>query len=244
MRRDNRAADQLREVQLHRGYLAHAEGSALVEFGRTQVLCAASIERSVPPFLRNQGRGWVTAEYGMLPRATAQRTRREAALNHQSGRTFEIQRLIGRSLRRAVRLKLLQEITIIVDCDVIRADGGTRTAAITGGCVALADALQEAVRQGLAKGKPFLGPVAAVSVGMVADEPRLDLDYAEDSEAQTDMNVVMTATGEFVELQGSAEQKPFRREDLDRMLALADAGTTRLIELQRQALAAPLQRVP
>lgn len=244
MRKNNRAADQLREVRLQRGYLAHAEGSVLVEFGLTQVLCAASIEHGVPPFLRNQGRGWVTAEYGMLPRATAQRTRREAALNHQSGRTFEIQRLIGRSLRQAVDLKRLKEITIIVDCDVIRADGGTRTAAITGGCVALADALQEATRRKLTRGEPFLGLVAAVSAGMVAGEPRLDLDYAEDSAAQTDMNVVMTAAGEFVELQGSAEQKPFRCEDLDQMLALAGSGAARLIELQSRVLAAPLPRPP
>ncbi len=232
-------ADQLREVQLQRDYLAHAEGSVLVSFGRTRVLCTASIELHVPSFLRGRGQGWITAEYGMLPRATAQRTRREAALRHQSGRTYEIQRLIGRSLRQAVDLKRLKEITILVDCDVIEADGGTRAAAITGGCVALTDALQVAVGQNLTHGDPFLGLVAAVSVGMVEGTALLDMDYSEDCRAQTDMNVVMTAAGEFVELQGSAEEKPFGRAELENMLALATPGIAGLIELQGRALATP-----
>ena len=232
-------ASQLREVQLQRDYLAHAEGSVLVSFGHTRVLCTASIEHRVPSFLRGRGQGWITAEYGMLPRATAQRSRREAALNHQSGRTYEIQRLIGRSLRRVADLKQLKEITIVVDCDVIEADGGTRTAAITGGCVALTDALRVAVGQNLTHGEPFLGLVAAMSVGMVDGTALLDLDYAEDSGAQTDMNVVMTAAGEFVELQGSAEGKPFGRADLEHMLALVVPGIAGLIELQKRALATP-----
>ncbi len=219
-----------------RNYTCHAEGSVLVAFGRTKVICNASFDTSVPSFLKGKGRGWVTAEYGMLPRSTGQRMRREAGLARQGGRTLEIQRLIGRSLRAIVDLGRLGENTIIVDCDVIQADGGTRTASITGGCVALADALSKARSLGLIRDDPMIGRVASVSVGVVKGAPVLDLDYEEDSSAETDMNVVMDAEGRFVEIQGTAEGSPFSRAQLDSMLELARTGIDELLKIQEQAL--------
>ncbi len=236
MRPSGRAADELREVRIVRGYTRHAEGSVLVEFGDTRVLCAATVEARVPPWMKGRGRGWVTAEYGMLPRSTGQRSPREAARGRQGGRTLEIQRLIGRSLRAVVDMEALGERTVIVDCDVLQADGGTRTAAITGGYVALVDAVAGLPGRGHPRRDPLHGAVAAVSVGICNGEPVLDLDYAEDSEAETDMNVVMNDAGGFIEIQGTAEGHAFRRAELDAMLDLARDGIASLIALQRTAL--------
>ena len=237
-RPSGRAADQLRPVTIERRYTRHAEGSVLVAFGDTRVLCTASIDDKVPPFLRGKGEGWVTAEYGMLPRATGTRTQREAARGGQGGRTMEIQRLIGRSLRACVDRQALGERTITLDCDVLQADGGTRTAAITGAYVALVDAVGWLKARNAIKRDPVFGAVAAVSVGICQGVPVLDLDYAEDSACDTDMNVVMNDGGGFIELQGTAEGHAFRREELDALLALATRGVAELCTLQRAALAA------
>ena len=236
LRPDGRAADALRAVRIERGFTAHAEGSVLVAFGNTRVLCTASVENKVPAFLRGKGEGWVTAEYGMLPRSTHTRNDREAARGKQGGRTLEIQRLIGRSLRACVDRRALGERTITLDCDVLQADGGTRTAAITGAYVALVDAMNWLRARGEIKRDPIVGAVAAVSVGIVGGVPVLDLDYAEDSNCDTDMNVVMNDGGGFIELQGTAEGHAFRREELAAMTALAERGIARLIELQGEAL--------
>ena len=236
-RRNGRAPEALRTVRFTRQFTRHAEGSVLVEFGDTRVLCTASVEEGVPGFLRGKGQGWVTAEYGMLPRATHTRSGREAARGKQTGRTQEIQRLIGRSLRAVVDLRALGERTVTIDCDVLQADGGTRTAAITGGYVALADAVEALRRRGALKASPLHGQVAAVSVGIVAGQPVLDLDYLEDSEAETDMNVVMNNGGGFIEVQGTAEGHAFRRNELDALLNLAVTGIGELCALQTQALA-------
>ena len=238
-RTQNRAANALRPVRLTRDFTVHAEGSVLVEFGDTQVLCTASVEDSVPAFLRGKGQGWITAEYGMLPRATHTRTAREAARGRQSGRTQEIQRLIGRSLRAIADLRALGERTITLDCDVLQADGGTRTAAITGGYVALWQACEQLVKSNLIAASPLHGQVAAVSVGIVAGAPVLDLDYAEDSQAETDMNVVMNNGGGFIEIQGTAEGHAFRRHELDALLNLAASGIAELFTLQSEALLTP-----
>lgn len=235
-RPSGRAPDQLRDVRISRQFTKHAEGSVLVEFGDTQVICTASVETSVPRFLRGKNQGWITAEYGMLPRATGSRNQREAAKGKQAGRTVEISRLIGRSLRAAVDLHALGEHSITLDCDVIQADGGTRTAAITGACVALADAVNWMQREGLIKTNPIKHMIAAVSVGVYEGQPVLDLDYAEDSQAQTDLNVIMTSEGGYVEIQGTAEQEPFSAQELDAMLALARKGAIELGEHQRGAL--------
>lgn len=235
-RPSKRRADELRPVRFQRGYQQHAEGSVLVEFGGTRVLCSASVEERVPPFLKGKGQGWVTAEYGMLPRSTHTRNPREAARGRQGGRTLEIQRLVGRSLRAVLDLRALGERTITLDCDVIQADGGTRTAAITGAYVALVDAVTELRARGLAK-DPVHGQVAAVSVGIYRGLPVLDLDYAEDAEAETDMNVVMNDAGAFIELQGTAEGHAFHRAELDQLLELAAGGIGELLALQRAALA-------
>jgi ribonuclease PH len=237
MRPSGRAVDELRPIRLTRAYTRHAEGSVLVEFGDTRVLCTASIEARVPPFLRGSNQGWITAEYGMLPRSTHSRSRREASTGRQGGRTLEIQRLIGRSLRAATDLAALGERTITVDCDVIQADGGTRTAAITGGFVALVDAIETLRRQRAIAREPLHGQIASVSVGIVGGAPVLDLDYAEDSEAETDMNVVMNEAGAFIEIQGTAEGHAFRRTELDAMLTLAQSGIEQILEAQREALA-------
>ncbi|MCW5570849.1 MAG: ribonuclease PH [Steroidobacteraceae bacterium] len=237
-RASGRAPDALREVRFTRRYTRYAEGSVLVEFGATRVLCTASIEDGVPGFLRGKGRGWVTAEYSMLPRATHTRGAREAARGKQSGRTQEIQRLIGRSLRAVIDLEALGERTVTLDCDVLQADGGTRTASVTGSYVALADACQLLVKRGALAATPLHGQVAAVSVGIVGGTPVLDLDYGEDSNAETDMNVVMHSGGGFVEVQGTAEGHAFRRHELDQLLDLAVTGTATLFALQAQALAA------
>jgi ribonuclease PH len=234
-----RPAHALRPVRLTRGFTAHAEGSVLVEFGQTRVLCTASVEEKVPPHKRGSGEGWVTAEYGMLPRSTHTRSDREAARGKQSGRTQEIQRLIGRSLRSVFDLGLLGERTIQLDCDVLQADGGTRTASITGAYVAAADAVAWLLAQGKLSRSPITDAVAAVSVGVVGGVPMLDLDYGEDSACDTDMNVVMNGRGHFVELQGTAEGAAFTRRELDELLALAESGIGRLIALQREALASP-----
>jgi len=236
-RPSGRAPDELRPIQITRHYTRHAEGSVLIESGHTRVLCTASVEDTVPQFLRNTGKGWVTAEYGMLPRATHTRTRREAATGKQGGRTLEIQRLIGRALRAVIDLKALGERTITLDCDVLQADGGTRTAAITGSYVALADAITTLLKRGTLSESPLHGQVAAVSVGIWSGIPVLDLDYAEDSEAETDMNVVMNNDGAFVELQGTAEGHAFRREELDELLNLAAHGVGQLLAKQLEALA-------
>ena len=236
-RRNGRAADALREIRISRNFTRHAEGSVLVEFGDTRVLCTASVEDSLPPFLRGRGQGWITAEYGMLPRATHTRGAREAARGKQSGRTQEIQRLIGRSLRAVTDLKALGERQITLDCDVLQADGGTRTASVTGACVALADALAGLLAAGKLARNPLADLVAAVSVGMVGGVPLLDLDYEEDSNCDTDMNVVMTAAAGIVEVQGTAEGTPFSRRQLDDLLDLAQHGIARLIDAQRAALA-------
>jgi len=238
MRPSQRTPDALRPVRITRRYTKHAEGSVLIEFGDTQVLCTASVEDSVPGFMRGQGRGWLTAEYGMLPRSTHTRSSREAARGKQSGRTQEIQRLIGRSMRAVVDLKALGERQIIIDCDVLQADGGTRTASITGACVAVMDALNDLVAKGALRENPMRELVAAVSVGMFEGQPVLDLDYAEDSACDTDMNVVMTAAGHFVEVQGTAEGAAFTRAELDALLDLAAHGIGELNALQRAALEA------
>ncbi|WP_189456791.1 ribonuclease PH [Cognatilysobacter bugurensis] len=242
VRPSGRRPDQLREVRIERGFTKHAEGSVLVSFGDTRVLCTATVENKVPPFLRGKGEGWVTAEYGMLPRATNTRNDREASRGKQSGRTLEIQRLIGRSLRACVDRRLLGERTVTLDCDVLQADGGTRTAAITGAYVALVDAVRGLqakgeIKSGSNRRDPVFGAVAAVSVGIWQGIPVLDLDYAEDSACDTDMNVVMNDGGGFIELQGTAEGHAFRREELAAMTALAEAGITQLVALQREALA-------
>ncbi len=236
MRPSGRAADELRPVQFTRHYTCHAEGSVLAEFGDTKVLCTASVEDRIPHFLRGAGQGWVTAEYGMLPRSTHTRSGREAARGKQGGRTLEIQRIIGRSLRAVVNLKALGERTITVDCDVIQADGGTRTAAITGAYIALADAVADLEKKGAIKESPLYGHVAAVSVGLYRGEPVLDLDYAEDSEAETDMNVVMNEAGGFIEIQGTAEGHAFRRDELDILLNHAATGIAKLVTLQLESL--------
>ncbi|PNK60950.1 ribonuclease PH [Psychrobacter sp. FDAARGOS_221] len=236
MRIDNRQPNQLRQVTFERNYTKHAEGSVLVCFGDTKVLCTASVESGVPRWLKGQGQGWVTAEYGMLPRATNTRNQREAARGKQSGRTQEIQRLIGRSLRAMVDLKKLGENTIYLDCDVIQADGGTRTASITGAAIALIDALEALQQKKKLKEDPLIGLVAAVSVGVKDGEVLLDLNYAEDSNCDTDLNVVMTQKGEFIEIQGTAEEKPFTRAEADTMLAVAEAGIADLVKLQQTAL--------
>jgi ribonuclease PH len=237
-RPSGRAPDELRPIRITRHFTRHAEGSVLVEFGDTRVLCTASVEDSVPGFLRNTGRGWVTAEYGMLPRSTHTRSKREAASGKQGGRTLEIQRLIGRALRAVVDLKALGERTITIDCDVLQADGGTRTASITGGYVALVDAIDVLVRKGALRESPIHGQVAAVSVGIWAGVPVLDLDYAEDSDAETDMNVVMNNGGGFVEVQGTAEGHALRRHELDELLNLAANGIGQLLARQLEALQA------
>jgi len=239
MRPSHRAADEPRTIRITRQFTKHAEGSVLVEFGDTRVICTASVEERVPPFLKGKGRGWVTAEYGMLPRATHTRASREASRGRQEGRTMEIQRLIGRALRSVMDLEALGERTITVDCDVIQADGGTRTAAITGGFVALADAVRHLISRKQSKKNPLHGQVASISVGIYRGEPVLDLDYAEDSEAETDMNVVMNDAGAFVELQGTAEGHAFRQEELQAMLDLARGGIEHLLRKQREALGLP-----
>lgn len=235
MRPSNREPNQLRSIKLTRNFTQHAEGSVLVEFGETRVLCTASVIDGVPRFIKGKNQGWVTAEYGMLPRATHSRTEREAARGKQGGRTMEIQRLIGRSLRACVDLKHLGENTITLDCDVIQADGGTRTAAITGACVAMRDAVNWMVAREKIRKTPVFNYIAAVSVGIYRGQPVLDLDYAEDVLAETDMNVVMTEGGQFIEVQGTAEDKNFNRDQLNQMLALAEIGIPQLIELQKNA---------
>lgn len=236
MRTDNRRLDQMRPVDIHPGYLKTAEGSALISVGNTRVLCAASIEDGVPQFLRGTGKGWVTAEYAMLPRATLKRTPREVTKGKPSGRTHEIQRLIGRSLRAVVDLDALGERSVIVDCDVIQADGGTRTASITGAYVALAIAVGQLVQFGALKKTPLIDAVAATSVGIVGGEPMIDLDYEEDSRADVDMNMVMTGAGKFVEVQATAEHQPFDDAQLGRLIELARGGIRELVDLQKRAI--------
>ena len=236
MRPSGRTASQIRPVTLTRHYTCHAEGSVLVEFGNTKVICNATVEEGVPRFMKGQGKGWITAEYSMLPRATHTRSQREAARGKQGGRTLEIQRLIARSLRAAVDLQLLGENTIIVDCDVIQADGGTRTASITGACVALVDALTHMRAKGMIKSNPLKHMVAALSVGIVNGEAVADLEYVEDSAAETDMNVVMTETGSLIEVQGTAEGEPFTFDEMQEMLDLAKHGLRELFDIQKTAL--------
>lgn len=236
-RPSGRAPAQLRDISIVRNFTCHAEGSVLVSFGNTRVICTASVEQGVPRFMRGQGRGWVTAEYGMLPRSTGTRMAREASRGKQGGRTVEIQRLIGRSLRAALDLSKLGENTITIDCDVIQADGGTRTAAITGACVALVDAISFLQRDKLVTGDPLKQMIASVSVGVYQGVPVLDLDYPEDSAADTDMNVIMGESGGFIEVQGTAEGAPFERAELDGMLDLAAEGIGQLIAIQKEALA-------
>jgi len=235
-RPSQRRSDELRPVSFERAYTRHAEGSVLVSFGDTRVLCTASVEDRVPPFLRGRGSGWVTAEYGMLPRSTGTRTAREASRGKQGGRTLEIQRLIGRSLRAVTDLKKLGERTITLDCDVIQADGGTRTASITGAWVALSDAISHLLNSGQIKDDALTGQVASVSVGIYKGEPVLDLDYPEDSNAETDMNVIMDANDRFIEIQGTAEGQPFDMEEMNAMVNLARKGIAELIEKQRSVL--------
>ncbi len=235
-RSGGRALDQLRPIRITRHYTMHAEGAVLIEFGNTRVLCTASVEEKVPPHKRGSGEGWVTAEYGMLPRSTHTRSDREAARGKQSGRTQEIQRLIGRSLRAVFDLKALGERTIQIDCDVIQADGGTRTAAITGAWVAAQDAVNTLLAADKISASPLTGAVAAVSVGIVQGQPLLDLEYVEDVACDTDMNVVMTGTGHYVEVQGTAEGAAFSRQEMDQLLALAEKGIAELVALQRQSL--------
>jgi ribonuclease PH len=235
-RSDNRAANQLRAVKITRNYTIHAEGSVLIEFGNTKVLCTASVEEKVPPHQKGSGEGWVTAEYGMLPRATHTRSSREAAKGKQTGRTQEIQRLIGRSLRAVFDLKKLGERTISLDCDVLQADGGTRTASITGAFVAAQDAVNKLIAQGKLTESPIIQPVAAISVGIVQGTPLLDLEYTEDSACDTDMNVVMTGAGHYVEVQGTAEGAAFSRKEMDALLVLAEKGIGELITMQQQSL--------
>ncbi len=236
MRPSGRAPDALRPIRITRQFTKHAEGSVLVEFGDTKVICTASLEERVPVFLKGKGQGWITAEYGMLPRATHSRTHREAAKGKQTGRTMEIQRLIGRALRATIDLEALGERTITLDCDVIQADGGTRTASITGSYVALADAIRRLMASRNLKRNPLHGQVASVSVGIYRGEPVLDLDYAEDSDAETDMNVVMNDAGAFIEIQGTAEGHAFRQDELEAMLQLARSGIAELFAKQREAL--------
>ena len=236
MRPSGRAPDELRPTTITRNFTRHAEGSVLICCGETRVLCTASVEERVPPFLRGKGEGWVTAEYGMLPRSTGSRMSREAARGKQGGRTLEIQRLIGRSLRAVTNRSALGERTITLDCDVIQADGGTRTASITGAYVALVEACRWLTAKGVIKSSPVHGQVAAVSVGIFNNTPVLDLDYPEDSTAETDMNVVMNDGGAFIELQGTAEGHAFRRDELDEMLRLAEQGIRRLMKFQEDAL--------
>src|SRR5688500_12362844 len=236
-RHDGRSADQLREIRLTPGYLDHAEGSVLVEFGKTRVLCAVSVEESQPPHLKGTDKGWITAEYSMLPRSTHTRSQRESTRGRIGGRTHEIQRLIGRSLRAVVELDRLGPRTLYIDCDVIQADGGTRTAGSTGAEVALGQALRKVAAAGTIKHVPELTAVAAVSVGVVKGEPVLDLDYVEDSRAEVDFNVVMTGAGEFIEVQGTAEGSPFSRDAMNRLLNLAEHGITQLFTHQQRALA-------
>jgi ribonuclease PH len=238
LRSGGRAADQLRPVRLTRHYTMHAEGSVLIEFGNTRVLCTASVEERVPPHKKGSGEGWVTAEYGMLPRATHTRSDREAARGKQTGRTQEIQRLIGRSLRAVFDLKKLGERTITLDCDVLQADGGTRTAAITGAFVAAQDAVDRLLAEGKLSESPIHGHVAAISVGIVQGTPLLDLEYTEDSACDTDMNVVMTGAGHYIEVQGTAEGAAFSRQEMDTLLALAEKGVNELVRLQEAALKA------
>lgn len=237
IRPSSRAPDQLRPISFNRHYTQHAEGSVLVCFGNTKVICTASVEEKVPPFLRDTRQGWITAEYGMLPRSTSTRMDREAARGKQNGRTVEIQRLIGRSLRAAVDLEALGPRSITIDCDVIQADGGTRTAAISGACVALIDALHQLQKKGLIKTIPLKNKVAAVSVGIFNGTPILDLDYAEDSKAHTDMNVVMTDAGSFIEIQGTAEGVAFAEHELNALVSLAKKGIGEIFQLQESALA-------
>ncbi len=237
LRPSGRDRDQLRKVQFTREFTMHADGSVLVEFGDTKVICTASVENRVPPFLKGSGQGWITSEYGMLPGSTSSRVRREATAGKQGGRTVEIQRLIGRSLRAAVDLSALGEHTITIDCDVIQADGGTRTASISGGFVALSDAIARLQKKGQIKKNPLYGSLAAISVGIYEGNAVLDLDYAEDSVAETDMNVVMNDAGSFIEIQGTAEGHAFRRSELDSMLNLAESGIREIIRLQQEALA-------
>ncbi|KTD48589.1 Ribonuclease PH [Legionella rubrilucens] len=235
MRPSNREVNQLRPIKITRHYTQHAEGSVLVEFGQTRVLCTASVVEGVPRFLKGKNQGWITAEYGMLPRATHSRTEREASKGRQGGRTLEIQRLIGRSLRACMDLKVLGENTLTIDCDVIQADGGTRTAAITGACVAMKDAVDWMVAREKLRKMPAFHYIAAVSVGVYRGQAVLDLDYAEDVLAETDMNVVMNEAGEFIEVQGTAEDKSFSRQQLNDMLSLAEGGISQLIQLQKEA---------
>lgn len=235
-RPSGRNLDQLRPVSITRNFTCHAEGSVLVTFGDTKVICTASVEAGVPRFLRGEGQGWITAEYGMLPRSTGSRMGREAARGKQGGRTVEIQRLIGRSLRAAVDLTALGENSITIDCDVIQADGGTRTASITGACVALADAIKSMQDKGMIKTNPLKQMIAAVSVGIYKGEAVLDLDYPEDSNAETDMNVIMTEQGGFIEVQGTAEGEAYSRAELEQMLGLAEKGVNELIVMQKAAL--------
>ena len=237
MRPSGRAPDELRPITITRHYTKHAEGSVLIEFGDTKVLCTATVEQKVPGFLKGQGRGWVTAEYGMLPRSTGSRMGREAARGKQGGRTMEIQRLIGRSLRAAVDMEALGEHTITIDCDVIQADGGTRTASITGGFVALADAIAWMQNEKWITTDPLIDHVASVSVGIYKGVPVMDLDYLEDSDCDTDMNIVMNSAGGYIEIQGTAEGAAFNRDELDAMLALGNQAIAELIEHQRKALA-------
>ena len=236
MRNDNRQLDQLRSITFERNYTKHAEGSVLVSFGETKVLCTASIESGVPRWLKGKGKGWITAEYGMLPRATNTRNQREATRGKQSGRTQEIQRLIGRSLRAMIDLSKLGENTIYLDCDVLQADGGTRTASITGAAIALIDALESLQKTKKLKADPLIGLVAAVSVGIKNGEAYLDLNYEEDVSCDTDLNVVMTQKGEYIEIQGTAEEKPFTRDQADKMLTLAEKGIAELVDMQQTAL--------
>lgn len=236
MRPSNRAPNEMRPVRITRNFTKHAEGSVLVEFGDTRVLCNATVEERIPGFLRGKGEGWVTAEYGMLPRSTNSRMGREAARGKQGGRTLEIQRLIGRSLRAVMDMKLLGERSITLDCDVIQADGGTRTASITGGFVALSDAVQTLLDDKVLEQNPLIGRVASVSVGIFEGTPVLDLDYPEDCNAETDMNVVMSDAGDFIEVQGTAEGHPFSQDELNAMLALASKGITELLACQQAAL--------
>ena len=236
MRSDGRSLDQLRPITITRDFTCYAEGSVLIEFGNTKVICNASIEAGVPSFLRGKETGWITAEYGMLPRSTGSRMQREASQRKQGGRTMEIQRLIGRSLRSSINMDLLGENTIVIDCDVIQADGGTRTAAITGGYVALEDAVNSAINEGLIESNPIKEMIASVSVGIQDGNALLDLNYKEDSTAETDMNVVMNNKNNFIEIQGTSEKRPFTYQELERMLDLAKKGISELFEYQNSAL--------
>ena len=236
MRSDGRSLDQLRPITITRDFTCYAEGSVLIEFGNTKVICNASIEAGVPSFLRGKDTGWITAEYGMLPRSTGSRMQREAAQRKQGGRTMEIQRLIGRSLRSIIDMDLLGENTIVVDCDVIQADGGTRTASITGGCLALNDAINKALTDGLITKNPIKEMIASVSVGIHDGNALLDLNYLEDSNAETDMNIVMDSKNNFIEIQGTSEKRPFTYQELESMLVLAKKGITELFKYQKEAL--------